>query len=347
MNTISKILSFSFIILLASCGKVENVGESIAFRVDCGMPAVSGETKTIAETDGSNLSAFNVKLYCTSNTGLANGRSMADAGNGYWFPDGNRNWATWTNAQYTFIASAQPKNLATGTSLTVTSAQNITVKQPDTYGSASDFVDYLLSYQYVTPGSAQPVVRLQLVHSMAMVQVIVVKDKSIDDVRVTSISMNNFFNSGTGSCNGIVTYSEDATEPNGWNFTPTGNREHTYTLSSPFNTGSHTGGLAASDSEPATRYESAAIFTAMVIPQEVESKLTVDYYVNEKSRGVDNYVFHEDNQFSLKKDGLPQRWDSGHRYIYVITVDTGIHLDAQIVDWKHIDYIEGTVLPGI
>ena len=98
--------------------------------------------------------------------------------------------------------------------------------------------------------------------------------------------------------------------------------------------------------------EGEVVMAFLAIPQQMEmvNTLRVSFWVNEKfnfddESEPDNFVHHE-AEFKLYNYS-PIVWRSGHRVVYTLEVDTGIHLQGVIAPWIDVDYIEGTVLPEI
>lgn len=135
---------------------------------------------------------------------------------------------------------------------------------------------------------------------------------------------------------------------NVWSITAAGSQDTDYSFTRSFNIGSKTGGYEVKAASERNTTPSRMVFMAVPQMLTVDKKvqLQVVYWANEGSDGEDNYVRHEDT-FTLDDGGRATEWESGHRYIYTATIDTGITLDAVVTDWMPVDYIEGTVLPAI
>ena len=92
-----------------------------------------------------------------------------------------------------------------------------------------------------------------------------------------------------------------------------------------------------------------AYMMLMCLPQQLtaNTKLKIEYEVNEKMfpEDPDNFVLHKEE--FLLYNYQPINYQSGHRIVYTVTVDSGVNLVGAVSAWKDVDYMEGTVLPEI
>lgn len=263
-----------------------------------------------------------------------------DAETGYWFPNGNRSWKHWTKSGYSFTTYAySPKNSSNVAVANAPTTVTITEPTSYSYGSEDDnFVDYLLSYRHdITDGMTRPIVTMKLEHALSNIEIYVIKDPSIQGVRVKSMSLSGLYNKAQMTCS-QAQYVPNGTQPkNQWSASLQGGT-NTYSWTD--------NNFKAADDEIE---DSAAYLKFIAIPQSVSGlRLNVDLDVNEQDEeGVDHWVNHPYNNVSFSKTGLPANWTSGNKYIYILTVDTGIHLTGYVVEWKDGGSIETTILPDI
>ncbi len=269
-----------------------------------------------------------------------------------WMPAASKTWVT--NTAYTFWGwacspSTARSNTAANGNLTVSNnGTTFTVNQPSSY-IEENMVDMLLSYKVEVSeeeSAHRPLVQLHMEHAMPMVDIYAVKTSGIESAIVDQLTLSNVYNSATYSINthhvnGAVTETNNI-----WQVTFTvGSQQNTvYELNDTFDPTTATGGYEVAVEEENT--EATMHIMTVAQPISLNTTLYIHYWVNEKvAGGADNYVEHEATfRLSDSAYGL-SRWRNGCRTVYRITIDTGIHLSAQIKEWTHIDYIEGTLLP--
>ena len=332
---------FSILFLAAvsvSCSKqtvqTDN-GKPVRFRVS--DTDISADVKSLIGSDDIAGSGVTVKVYAERNgapvTGLDNTEISPDQNTNMWTP-GSR--VLWNDGTYTFLGYAYSSSLTSVNLMVSNNGKRITVTQPENY-EPSSMVDYLLSYLYTADGSVRPVVTLALEHAMSLVGIKIVKSPSITSARLKSLKISGFYRSATMEC--ITPDPYPSKDGNLWTVSYNDeNRNASYY----HDYGGTEIQYEGPDTEPVLQF--------MAIPQVLSRStvLTVEYSVNEVSSPdsqEENYQSHTES-FVLQ-DFRPAEWAGGHRVIYELTVDTGIHLQGMIVPWKKVDMIEGTVLPEL
>lgn len=263
------------------------------------------------------------------------------AGNtGKWIPEEKNNTRQQWKAGSSYIFHAYAYNTTSG--LTITKDKDgleIQVDQPKTYNrnNPNAMVDYLLSYSFkVADGSAQPIVQLQLEHAMSAVEIYVVKGNNFD-ARLDALKFEGIYSAGTMKCTSQAI--ANSGERNVWDVSPSGNNSTAYELVPAANEIIEIGD---------SREETAAKMSFMCLPQQLtaNTKLTITYQVNEVTAdNNNNYVQHVEEFYLYNYS--PMVYQSGHRVIYTITVDSGVNIEGTVSEWKDVDYIEGTVLPEV
>lgn len=354
---IKRIILFSALLLTLGCSKEEegaNGGPSDrdVIRFSVGTKAVSTKLGATTETIGDGTYSIIARgTEASASITYNNSENLAleldKNGSGFWFPNGNSNWKNWKSAGYSFTTYAySPKTATSGrpSALTVTSPTQISITQPQTYtyGDAGEknFIDYLLSYRHdITNGLTKPVVTMKLEHALSDVEVYVIKDPSIQGVRVSQMSVGGFYRQASMTCT-QAQYVPNGTQPvNFWTASLQGSSNNTYTWTDTANPKSATDEI---ETTPAR-------MKMIMVPQATDNLvLNVNLEVNEQDdNGVDHWVNHPYNNISFSGKGLATNWLSGHKYIYILTVDTGIHLKGYIIDWIEGGSIETTILPDI
>lgn len=327
--------------LCTGCDKTTTHGTRGA-EIEFGISTV--EVSSRAGITQEAIEDMSVYIYGVQNstTSLYSGAPITkDPDTGRWYPQSIRRWVE--GANYSFYGYAY----STLSGLTIQDdGMTITVNQPATYDYAaeqageSQFIDYLLSYSFkVADGAMRPLVDLQMEHAMTLVDIRIIKDPSIGETILSEMTLSNIFRSGTMKCTSQAITNSGNT--NLWSMAFSGTNNASYSIS-----GTLADGFAVTESIADTE----AKMSIMALPQQLTANttLTIRYYVNEKldpEAAEDNWVLHE-SEFKLY-EYTPYVWQSGHHVVYQATIDTGIHLQGTIAEWKNVDYIEGTILPGI
>lgn len=348
------VLAIALALLAPACSKEESAQTDYAPNITFGVNAV--ETSTRAEiADNSNIESKTVYVYgSTSSTSFIYSSEAIsyDADAKKWLPTNKAMVKPWDKKAsyqfygYTYLPANSPewrikfptvwdknqkKNVLTGYHKT------FNVYQPKSYEYRDEFVDFLLSHTYNALGSARPIVQLQLEHAMALVDIYIVKHKSLAQrkVRVKSLSLTSVRTDATMTCASQAI--ANSGKSNEWQITFLDHTPATYTI----------GNAMEVALDTAT---TGAHLRIVAVPQQLtaQNRLTVTYEVDESGDGADgNEQMVEHTETFLLYNYTPIVWESGHRIVYRATIDTGIHLQGQIAAWKDVDYIEGTVLPDI
>lgn len=309
-------------VAVPSCSKMgtETGGRYITFGIGGDIDAV--QSKGVLTTENLSATGNTVKVFGTrGGTTILDGVAISkNDQTGYWYPSPSQTWTE--NVAYVFRAYAY-----SGSPTVSADGKTATITEPDTY-SQDGFVDYLFSDEVKVTAEKSydhPTIDLKLAHVLPTVEFYVLKDPSMKTVNVLSLSVTGFFNKGE------IKYNAD-----GWSTTPSGTAtDATYTIS-----GKYSVGLDLNST--------AAVMKIITMSQQLteECKLTVTYEVDESVAQDGSLMNSHTESFILSnygKTGLLH----GHRAIFYLTVDTGIHLQSTIVPWVEVDYIEGTVLPTI
>lgn len=335
------VLAIAIALLAPSCSKEESAQTDYAPNITFGVNAV--ETSTRAEIiDNSNIESKTVYVYgSTSSTSfiyIAEPISY-DVDAKKWLPTNKAMVKPWDKkASYqfygcTFLPATPPEWRIKFSGYHKT----FNIHQPKTYEYREQFVDFLLSHTYNTLGSARPIVQLQLEHAMALVDIYIVKHKSLAQrkVRVKTLSLTSVRTDATMTCASQAI--ANSGKSNEWQVTFIDHTPATYTIGNAME--------VALDTDT-----TGAHMRIVAVPQQLtaQNRLTVTYEVDESGDGADgNEQMVEHTETFLLYNYTPIVWESGHRIVYRATIDTGIHLQGQIAAWKDVDYIEGTVLPNI
>ena len=274
-------------------------------------------------------------------------------------------WDRYGRLYYQFYGYAFSSNATLGTDLKIgneASGRQFTIKQPENKAwlapgnlggvvDGSGTVDYLLSYLVNVPPSQSgnyPLVKLQLEHAMAKVEVDVqianamlvkdnqgvvtgsmIKDLSVEIKGVkrgaTMLCLQPKLDTESGSNTWIVTLDEALSRAS-------------YKVQ---NIMCSEANLAEGQNLIST--DMSFIAVPVTKAEMSEYKLILQYYNSSDDTTQDPTYRYE---FALK-DFTPNGWVSGHRVRYVLTVDNSIHLSGSVVDYQDVDYLEGVLLPDI
>ena len=316
---------------------------------------VASQTRAVVDQEAIDGGGVNVYVHATKDNArlypitqsVIGEQIVQNMSNAKWLPKTSGNVRQWVaESQYSFNGFAYLPTTATnsGGGLSIGSyGKEITVSQPSTY-QPDKMIDYLYSHTFSTPGAARPLVVLDMEHALPLVEIHIVKHESIEAAYLENLTISNFFRSAKMNVTTPANYGSGG--HNVWKIELSGERNTSYSI-----TGTHpqTGEESGRKAMANRGEESESVMKMMVIPQQLEAdaQLTVSYWVNERysAESEDNYVRHEAS-FQLNKY-TPFIWEVGHRIVYTLEVDTGIHLTGTIVPWVEVDYVEGTVLPNI
>lgn len=363
MYKIKNHISFVFLallIVLSGCEKNGSADAPIIFAMDgVGIEASTKAALTSETIAGRSLYVYSTRTASGSATSIFSGSRVTRNANGFWYPDVNTNWAS---GSYTFrglISSADfstpiPTSSSYSASGPATpgievynSGLSIWVNQPKNYDKRdTTMVDYLLSKtSSVSDGTARPIVELQMEHSLPSVEIYVIKAEAMYEAFLETITLSGIRSSARLTCTTVEDYG--STSLNTWRTDATlGGYDASYTLSGVNPKTDKANAIEIADEADST----SAKMRIMTVPQPLESsaRLTVKYWINERTASpsdTNNYVSYSES-FDLYNYDL-RTWLTGHRIIYTLKVDSGIHLVGTIVPWKEVDFIEGTILPDI
>jgi hypothetical protein len=348
-------LVISAVLIVSSCDK-ERTGEGapILFGID----PVTVVSKSALTIDDINASGTTLYVYGTKNTSTSvfAKEPIQRNANGIWYPQTNINpYKKWENgSSYSFYGIASSADLSSDNMEAQASSVStpgidvynkgfaIKVNQPTSYDN-SLMIDYLLSRSYtVSNGQTKPLVKLAMEHSMPSVEIYVIKAEAMYGARLKNITLSGFYSSGTMTVTSLSPWNSSSLNP--WTCTLSGSANTSYNI---------TGDLSSSqiniENEIAGTTPTEAKMQIITMRQQLtqSAKLAVEYWINERtaSSSGDNYVLYSEtfNLYSF----TPQVWEFGHRIIYTLKVDSGIHLTGTVVPWTDVDYIEGTILPAL
>ena len=259
--------------------------------------------------------------------------------------DGSSNWKaqnsqTWdSGSSYSFYGyTSSPKSLSNAPQANTASpyiyvekeGMKITVSQPGTYSSESNMVDYMLSHAYkVADGTNRPVVMLYMQHAMACTEIKVEKQISEHVVELKSITLKNIYTSAVMESESQAI--ANSGENNLWKTHLQGDNNASYSktfTSSPGNTN-----LLGS-------------MLILAVPQQLTQDVTLEivYTVDEDNNNTTPATQYT-QEFKLY-NYRPFVWESGHKVRYTLTINTGVELYGEIVDWIEAGYTEGVIIPS-
>ena len=322
-----QIAALSVILFLAiSCGKEEEMSAPLLFSAEDGLE----EVLTKAAITSDNLGTNNVRVYAEKNaTALTNMNPATISipkGGAYWMPTTNNANTQWDNGKaYTFQGYAYTK---TGITIpnTVKNGHEFTVTQPTSY-EPSSMADYVFSKKVsisAEQSKTHPLINLEFDHVLPAIQVYVTCAEAMQDVSVSEMTLSGLYYTAT------MKYSIMDEQ---WTPTLLGERSASYTESTVLTVAQ-------------TKAETQAKMNIISVPQSFNesTRLTITYSINESMDSTPDFKEYTQS-FALSKavSGIT----SGHRTVFHVVIDNGIHLTAAIAPWKEVDFIEGTVLPPI
>lgn len=339
----------AIIIGAVSCEeKIEKTDAPILF----GMESLNVTSKSALTQDDIDAVGTELYVYGTQNTSTSifDKEPIKRNVNGIWYPQTTISpYQKWASGSYSFYGIASSEDLSSdnmGQKASSVSTPGIdvynkglgvVVNQPTSY-NASAMIDYLLSKNYtVADGTTKPLVKLQMEHTLPSVEIYVIKAEAMYGACIKSITLSGVYSSATLTCTGHKTYG--SSDLNIWNTALSGDQSASYNI---------TGTLASQVAVTNSITDTEAKMQIISVPQQLSNYavLSIEYWINERTSSTpDNYVLYSEsfNLFGY----TPITWASGHRIIYTLKVDSGIHLTGAIVRWVDVDYIEGTILPAL
>ena len=264
-------------------------------------------------------------------------------------------WDNTGTLYYQFYGYAYSGNAELGTNLVISneaSGRQFTVQQPVSAAwsapgnqsgvvDGSGTIDYLLSYLVDVPPSPSgnyPLVKLQLEHAMAKVEVDVqIARAMLGKINNVSLKFSGVKSAAKMLC--LQPKMDVDSGSNSWIVTLDQNApDATYTVNDVVCSEVN---LADGEGLISTDMSFLAVPVANVDMDAY--KLSLSYYdIQAPLTGDPTYEY----EFKLK-DFSPKGWVSGHKVRYVLTIDDSIHLSGSIVDYVDVDYLEGVMLPDI
>lgn len=334
MNRLSAyiIIAAATVLAFASCEKQEAAEtgcKPVVFSFDETLNGFSTKSAITDENIASNI----VKAYARRNSVVISNMNPATLRQNqttkFWTPS---NLVYWNDGSYMFNIYAYTENGITNVS---NDGFEFTVTQPTSYTSPSSMADYVTSGEItVTPeqSAKHPLIVAELNHVLPAVEVYAIKAESLKNrtVVVTDITLSGLYYSADMEWN-------DASEA----WIPSWKGENTASYSV-------TGEMTLTGERTTT----PAKMQIITVPQNLTEKtlISVTYKVDEALSGTPSYkeyteAFEISSYFASV--GRDAAFTPGHRTVFFLAVDTGIHLSASITPWKQVDFIEGTVLPTI
>lgn len=318
-----------FVLAVSGCSKEDIGNGDVLPYITFGVSGIDIDTKALITGEVLNSNSHpQVKVYGVKNNTekIFDGTLINKGETNNWVTQTKKYWES--GASYSFHGytySPQSPNNGASMSLSNTTGLKITVSQPDTY-SENDMIDYMLSHAYkVADGKNYRTVMLYMQHAMAWVEIEVWKEQENHEVELKEIKLSNIYSSAVMQCDFQAVAGSG--EKNIWSVQLVGKNDQVYSVG-PF-------------SLPAEGVTKLGYMRVMAIPQQItnNTSLYVKYAVTEPS-GVKTY-----EQTFYLKDYVPYVWESGHKIKYTLKINTGVHLDASIAEWKEGGYTEGIILP--
>lgn len=307
--------------LMLSCSKGDSPeGKAIMFALP---QEISGQETKGAITN-SNITANNICVYALKNNVEVSGMNPASIikqASGYWRPSSTVLWDD--GKAYSFQGYGYTSS---GFSSIASNGMTFTVTQPTSYDEEA-MADYIVSNKVGISASDSynhPLVVMEFSHILPSIVIYVTKAEAMKEVKVSNLTLNGLYYGAT------ITYNEVSGR---WLPSYTTERDASYTLA----------GLMDVTKQ---KDDTEAIMNIISVPQGLTqvSRLSVTYRVDESMTSTPLYKEYTES-FAL--GDYASEITVGHRAVFHLTVDTGIHLTASIAPWNRIDFIEGLILPSI
>lgn len=321
-SILSRYIQFVLCAALAlSCSKAGGPeGKAIMFA----LPQELSGQETKASITNTNITSNTVRVYALKNNAEVSGMSPATItkqASGYWRPTSTVLWDD--GKAYSFQGYGYT---ATGFSAIASDGMTFTVTQPSSYEEAA-MADYIVSNKVEVSASDSnnhPLVVLEFNHILPSIVIYVTKAEAMKDVKVSNLTLSGLYYGAT------LTYNEISGK---WLPSYTTERDASYSSV----------GLMDVTRQ---RDDTEAIMSIISVPQGFTqvSRLSVTYRVDESMTSTPQYKEYTES-FAL--GDYASEVTVGHRAVFHLTVDTGIHLTASIAPWNKIDFIEGMILPSI
>ena len=316
--------------ILSVCSCIKEEAGTVLPYITFGVTDVAEDTKALITNETLNSSSTSVTVYGVRNNTeqIFKGVTIKKRTDSYnWEPENSSNKRVWSSGSYSFYGYTFSSGQ---TACTVQKdGLKIIVTQPASY-SETNMVDYMLSHTYkVADGTSNHIVMLYMQHAMACAEIIVKKQIHEHEVTLKSISLNGIYRSATMECEDQA--NANSGEYNVWKTQISGDADAQYTK----------------EFTPAqAQGNTLGTMTILAVPQQLTqaTELTVVYSVDEDNNDSTDPIEYTD-VFKLF-DYTPYVWESGHKIRYTLNINTGVELQAEIVDWIAAGYIEGVIFPS-
>lgn len=308
-------------LLALSCTKEEaSGGKGIMFTLEDGLYGF--ETKGVLTSE--NITSNTIRVYALKNNVEVPGMNPAvitKQSTGYWRTGTSVLWDD--GKSYVFQGYGYS---ATGFTDINADGKKFTVTQPSAYDEDA-MADYIISNTVEVSASDSrnhPLVVLEFNHVLPAILVYVTKAEAMKDVKVSRLSLSGLYHGAT------LVYNELS-----------GRWLPTYTTECDANYS-----LVGSMNVTRQRSDTEVVMRILSVPQGLTqtTRLTVTYQVDESMTSTPMYKEYTE---SFELGNYVGEITVGHRAVFHLEVDTGIHLTATIAPWHKIDFIEGTILPSI
>ena len=294
-----------------------------------GVTDIDADTRSLITSETLNSTSLAVTVYGVRNNTekVFDGVTIKKQNDSFnWEPQSQYYKRTWQQGSYSFYGFAFSRPTEASCKIE-NEGLKITITQPNEY--SENMVDYMLSHAFkVADGRNNHIVMLYMQHAMACAEIVVKQQIPEHNVILNTISLSGIYRSATMECEDQA--NAGSGENNVWK--------------------THISG--ASDADYSKTFDSQqgqdgtlGTITVLAVPQQLtqETKLAVTYSVDEDNdpntaQAVYTEVFDLFNY-------VPYVWESGHKIRYTLAINTGVELEAEIVDWIESGYIEGVILP--
>ena len=304
---------------LSSCVKKEADAPCITF----GVTGMNVSTKALITDESLNSQTTQVKVY-----GVRNNTEVVFSDVPITKQSDSYNWTPpsptqWKSGSYSFYGYTYSGNCNIDND-----GLKITVAQPPTYSEA-DMVDYMLSHAYkVADGNNYHIVMLYMQHAMASAEIVIKQQMPEHNITLNSITLKGIYRSATMECEDQA--NANSGENNVWKTQISGANDVIYIKE--FGTARNEDMILG-------------VMNVLAVPQQLtqSSMLEISYSVDEDNNADTPPALYSQS-FNLF-NYTPYVWESGHKVRYTLTINTGVELEAEIVDWIQAGYIEGVLLP--
>ena len=315
------------ILFVSSCTKDET-GTDLPY-ITFGVTDIDADTRSLITSETLNSTSLAVTVYGVRNNTekVFDGVTIKKQNDSFnWEPQSQYYKRTWQQGSYSFYGYAFSRPTEASCKIE-NEGLKITITQPNEY--SENMVDYMMSHAFkVADGRNNHIVMLYMQHAMACAEIVVKQQIPEHNIVLKSISLTGIYRSATMICEDQANANSDAN--NVWKTQISGSNDVVY--SNTFNSTQGQDGLLGK-------------MTILAVPQQLTqtTKLTVVYAVDEDNDPLTASAEYTE-VFDLF-DYRPYVWESGNKVRYTLNINTGVELNAAIVDWIEAGYIEGVILP--